>query len=247
MEHTTSEAAAQIPKNPKLWRIFLMLIVPTVLIFVLITIFVMISSAFGRSDGIDINTVIAKHIGYFFILNHSLAFCLLLWFLRQDGLRLSDIGFRLPDNGAKGMAVEIGLAALSTFIVIGIITSVVPLFEGVKVEDPGLLDADRRLGNGFVLALFASVCVASFVEESIFRGYGMTGLSRHWGLVIAVIITSVLFGVFHISYGVLGVFRTMFQGLVLALLFARSRSLLGPITAHSLTNLIGTLWNFEII
>ena len=85
--------------TPALWRLFVMLIVPTLLIIVLITLFVIAYSALGSSDGPDINVLIDKYISYVFILNLALCFLGLVWALRKDGMQLSDIGFRLPDNG----------------------------------------------------------------------------------------------------------------------------------------------------
>ena len=247
MDKSVPNADTPISRKPTIWRLSLMLTVPTILVFVLIAIFIAIYSALGHGEGTDINALINRYIVYFLILNHTLSFCLLMVFLRKDGLQLSDIGFRLPENGAKGFVIEIGVAVLTTLVVIGLITTIMPLFEAVQAENPGLVKGDKILGNGFLLALLTSVFVASFVEESIFRGYGMTGLSRHWGLLGAILISSIFFGLLHISYGLVGVFRTMFQGLVFAFLFARSRSLLGPMTGHSLTNLIGTLRAFDVI
>lgn len=246
MDITDPQSGNASAGKPVLWRLFVALVLPTVFILVVITLFFAVRSAMGY-DVSSSNTLVNEHISYFVILNHTISFCVMFLFLRKDGLRLSDIGFRLPDQGSKGLIIEIALAVISTLIVIGLLTTIMPLFETAQAETPALVRGDKKLGNTFWIALFASVVVASFVEESIFRGYGMTGFRRRWGLLSAILVSSAFFGLFHISYGLVGVIRTFFQGLVFALLFARSRSLLGPMVAHSLTNLIGTLSAFDVL
>ena len=236
---------ASLERPPK-WRIFAVLTLPIILIFLLITLFIVFYSALGH-ELTNANAFVSEYIAVFFILNHVIAFGALMWFIRKDRLWLSDIGFRLPDNGVKGLILEITIAILTTLIVIGFLTLILPLFEAFQADTPNIVRGDKKLGNIFLLTLFASVCVASFVEETIYRGYGITVLSRHWGILSAIIISSIFFGLFHISYGIVGVIRTTFQGLVFALLFTRSKSLLGPIVAHSSTNLIATLWAFDVI
>lgn len=246
MDNSNTQADNLPSGKPALWRLFGALILPTLFILVVITLFITIRSALGH-DPSSSTALVNEHISYFFILNLSFAFCIMLLFLRKDGLRLADIGFRLPDHGFMGFIIEISLAVICTLIVVGLITAITPLFETVQAENPGLATSDRRLGDTFWLSLFSAVIVASFVEESIFRGYGITGIARHWGLIGAILISSIFFGLYHVSYGIVGVVRTFFQGLVFALLFARSRSLLGPMVGHSLTNLISTLSTFDVI
>ncbi len=233
-------------KKPALWRVLFMLILPPILIFTVITIFAIAYSVLGSGGAANIDKAIAENIGYLFVLNHFLLFLLLVWFLKIDGLKFRDIGFRLPKNGLSGIAFELGLAVLSTVLVIVILINVLPFFEG-SGDATKLTQEGRPLGNVFLFSLFAGVFVASFVEETLYRGYGITGLGRHWGIIVAVIITSILFGPLHFGFGIVGIIRSMFQGLVMALLFIRSKSLLAPMAAHSLTNLYAALSAYEFI
>ena len=247
MNNPVSDMNTTTTKNASLWRIFVMLTLPTVLIIILITIFIALRSAIGGHDAESSSALVSEYISYVFIFNLTVVFCVLLRFLHKDKLKLADIGFRLPDNGTKGLIAEVTLAIVSTIIVVGLLINLMPFFESVQADAPKLVEGSKKLGDDFLLALFSAVFVASFVEESIFRGYVITVLRRRWGQVIAILISTLFFGLYHISYGVAGVFRTMFQGLVFALLFARSHSLLGPMLAHSLTNLIGTLLTFDVL
>ncbi len=246
-ENSVSNLEAPKARKSPLWRVLFMLILPPILITVVITVFALGYSVFGNTGEVDIDAAIAENIAYLFVFNHILVFCVLLWFLRIDGLKLADIGFRLPDDGAKGIMIDVGLAVISTAIVIALLTNILPLFEDANNAAPRLADQEHPLGNVLLFALFSGVIVASFVEESVYRGYGITRLNVRWGIVAAVLVTSVLFGPLHYGFGVVGIFRSMFQGFVMALLFVRSRSLLGPMTAHSLTNLYSELSAFEII
>ena len=246
MDNSVENIGEAAVKKPALWRVLFILILPPFLIFAGITIFAIAYSVIGSGGAANIDNAIAENIGYLFVLNHSLLFILLVWFLRIDGLKFRDIGFRLPENGLAGIVFELGFAILSTALVIVILINVLPFFEGVD-EATKLTKEGRPLGNVFLFSLFAGVFVASFVEETLYRGYGITGLGRHWGIIVAVIITSILFGPLHFGFGIVGIIRSMFQGLVFALLFIRSKSLLAPMTSHSLINLYATLSAFDYI
>lgn len=101
-----------------------------------------------------------------------------------------------------------------------------------------LLEVDTILPGLYRgLMLFVAVIYAPFTEEFIFRGILLQRWSVKWGLRMGIVFSSVLFGALHVNNPI-GL--TMF-GLIMALLYVRSRSLWLPIFAHSLNNLLSVL------
>ncbi|MDH5546575.1 MAG: CPBP family intramembrane metalloprotease [Gammaproteobacteria bacterium] len=90
---------------------------------------------------------------------------------------------------------------------------------------------DREMQWFVWVSLTAGIC-----EELIYRGYMMwyfTSMSDPW---IALLITSVLFGLNHVYQGVQGVLRTAAAGAVLAYVFLLTDSLLIPMLLHAVVD-----------
>jgi hypothetical protein len=81
--------------------------------------------------------------------------------------------------------------------------------------------------------------VAPVTEEFIFRGILLHRWGVRWGIRPALVLTSILFGVLHSNLVGLFVF-----GLVMALLYLSTRSLLVSMVAHSVSNGIASLVEF---
>ncbi|GGE75014.1 CPBP family intramembrane glutamic endopeptidase [Priestia taiwanensis] len=81
------------------------------------------------------------------------------------------------------------------------------------------------------------VILAPIVEEVIFRGFLLHRLSYKFGMVKAVIISSVLFGLFHFN-----LFGSITFALVCAILYIKTKNLLVPILAHMLNNFLAFMF-----
>jgi len=100
--------------------------------------------------------------------------------------------------------------------------------------------------TAFVIVFLVAICTP-VVEELFFRGLFLRSLGRRWNLATAVIISSLVFGLFHAqgdSWGqaafIVGVTAT--YGAVFALLVIRANGRLGPsIVAHICVNAVGVL------
>ena len=100
--------------------------------------------------------------------------------------------------------------------------------------------------TAFVIFFLVAICTP-VVEELFFRGLFLRSLGRRWNLVTAVIISSLVFGLFHAqgdTWGqaafIVGVTAT--YGAVFALLVIRANGRLGPsIIAHMCVNAVGVL------
>jgi ABC-2 type transport system permease protein len=96
------------------------------------------------------------------------------------------------------------------------------------------------LTGGENAALFAvlAVCAAPVFEEFIFRGLIFGGLRRSLGLAPSVLASAAIFGLVHPPASVIPVFAL---GVVAALVYERTRLLLGAMTAHAAYNAVVAL------
>ena len=90
-------------------------------------------------------------------------------------------------------------------------------------------------------AAVLSAVVVGFNEELAFRGYIMQRLSRAWGLALAVVGSSILFGLVHILHPdvtLLGIVSVSLSGLLYALAYLSTGSLWLPMGLHMSWNLV---------
>ena len=86
-----------------------------------------------------------------------------------------------------------------------------------------------------LLASALSWAALSFVEELTFRGYIMQGLAKAWAMPVAVVVSSLLFGMVHIidpNVQVLAIVNVCAAGLFFALAYLVTRSLWFPAGIH---------------
>jgi membrane protease YdiL (CAAX protease family) len=91
-----------------------------------------------------------------------------------------------------------------------------------------------------LLTLAMLVVIAPIAEELLFRGLVFNSLAARWGLRRATVVVALIFGLFHANAPAMFVF-----GLVLTVIYIKTRSLLVPMACHALNNLIPALLLFE--
>jgi uncharacterized protein len=100
----------------------------------------------------------------------------------------------------------------------------------------GWLTAELAAPNALpLLAAALSWAALSFVEELTFRGYIMQGLAKAWAMPLAVVLSSLLFGIVHIidpNVQVLAIVNICVAGLFFALAYLVTRSLWLPAGIH---------------
>lgn len=90
---------------------------------------------------------------------------------------------------------------------------------------------------GFPILLVTLVILPPFVEELVFRGILLERWAVKWRLGVAVIVQAIVFGVLHVDPIGAGMF-----GVVMALMYIRTRTLWVPIAMHAANN--GTVLAF---
>ena len=100
-------------------------------------------------------------------------------------------------------------------------------------------------GLGFFLMLLNLLVAAPVVEEIVMRGVVYTRIENAVGSKSAIIISSLLFGLMHVSAGgLILAIGAVLMGLVFALIFAKTNSLWVCIVAHSFANIPDLLLYF---
>lgn len=166
--------------------------------------------------------------------------------LRSRGSGWREIGLARPASWRKTILLAAG--TLFAYIVVTIV------FQAILVNVLGLTVApsDRSsfdvLYGNLPLLIFYVVLAWTFIafgEEMIFRAYLTNTLAQlfesakaRWAL--ALIGSSIIFGLAHFSWGIMGVAETTLMGLVLGFVYLRSgRNLWITIIAHGIANTLG--------
>ncbi len=165
---------------------------------------------------------------------------IIVWASLEEGLSLGDLfGPRAPR-----FSIFYGLLLVASLLLFSLgISSVVFYVLSLGFPDyVSRLLAQSVLLNGADslypqlydrLMLLLLLVYSPLIEELIFRGILLQRWSLKWGLRWGIVASSVLFGLLHLSNPI-GL--TLF-GLVMGLLYVRTRSLWVPIACHSLNNL----------
>ncbi|MBE6161887.1 MAG: CPBP family intramembrane metalloprotease [Firmicutes bacterium] len=77
------------------------------------------------------------------------------------------------------------------------------------------------------------ITLAPIVEELIFRGVILNRLKIRFGIILAIFVSAILFGIAHFDINIIG--RLIF-GLLCAILFFQTRNILNCIILHLLNN-----------
>jgi hypothetical protein len=102
-----------------------------------------------------------------------------------------------------------------------------PLFEHARQTAIPSAESD------IVIFAVLAVCAAPIFEEFIFRGLIFGGLRRSLGLAASALASAAIFAIVHPPIAVVPVFGL---GLAAALVYNRSRLLIGPMAAHATYN-----------
>ncbi len=196
-------------------------------------------AALPRNISNDVITALV--VGGSYLLYMGITLLVAMWRTRASGrqaLRL--LGFR-STNALK--AIGVGVAGYGVFIalIVVMVASLrllagslppVPIPQLDPVEIMGQLHSPVALVVYFVLI----VVVGPVLEETIFRGFIYPGLRRALTPFVAVLVTSALFATVHITAATLQLAGIAAVGVLLAVLYERTRSVLPCIVAHSLHN-----------
>ncbi|MGE5123474.1 MAG: lysostaphin resistance A-like protein [Acidobacteriaceae bacterium] len=166
--------------------------------------------------------------------------------LRLRHISWRDVGLRRPDRWL--LVIGLGLLIGVSYQLLDIF-AIAPILERLTGKPIDLQQFDLLRGNllALIISLVISWTEAAFIEEMFFRGYLFNRLtdvlgSKRWGIIIALLISSLIFGAGHAYQGVTGLIDTTLAGVVLGLLYlVARRNLWLPILTHGIIDTIGFL------
>ena len=136
------------------------------------------------------------------------------------------------NGGGKGHKSQWNNLYIPAAIVIGLLLSNVEY----NVLHPAALIPDLSLINLVALAI-VMVFLVGLTEELVFRSFLMGSLEKHWGVYVGVIVSALIFSIMHSGYSSLTYLVYVFLvGLLLAVLFMKTRSLMFVVLIHGSLN-----------
>jgi membrane protease YdiL (CAAX protease family) len=175
--------------------------------------------------------------------SYAAALTALLVLLRlRRGLHLADLGWRLPRAlGRAGWLPWLAISLVGAVIALEVADWLASLATQVLPNSPNTqCTTVRDQYGGYLAVAIPLVClIAPLSEETIFRGFIYGWLRRRLPVLPAVGISAVVFSAAHL---VLVLALPLFAvGVILALLYEYSDSLLPGALVHGLFNLVGIL------
>ena len=166
-------------------------------------------------------------------------------------------GERLPAVGLRALGQPWRRAgqilALTLVWTVAQLALFMPLLERVTASRQDLSDFAGLRGDVGMLAVLLALSwtLAALGEELAYRGYLFTRVtnavgSGTTGVVIAVLVSSLLFGLAHTEQGVVGVSLTFLDAVFFSVLRLRFASVWASVLAHGYNNTIGLVAFFLI-
>jgi CAAX protease family protein len=167
------------------------------------------------------------------------------WWVSYDSGGWAELGFEAPSNLA--LAVALGVV-IGTAIQVLSVMVIEPVSDRItrSSHDHSVVEAVRNSWSSLVQWLLVVWLFVAPLEEVIFRGFLLHRIkvlaSGGTGLVAAVVISSVVFGLSHLYQGKSGALSTALVGAMLGVLFVwGGNSLWLPIIAHGVIDTVGLL------
>lgn len=138
---------------------------------------------------------------------------------------------------------KIPLKEYFNIIVLGIGVTILLLFlSGILMRlIPGYSEVSNQLSTAreSIIQLIITIVLIPIYEEIFYRGIIFGYLRKNFNIVLAILFQSLIFGLMHLNL-VQGIY-TFILGIVLALVYIYTDSILGNITIHIIFNLLGLL------
>jgi uncharacterized protein len=120
---------------------------------------------------------------------------------------------------------------------LGYLNSLIPMpdtFSELQQSQYEMIENFLRTDGAMMIALFHIGVVPAVCEEVLFRGYVMRAFEKSWGVWTAIIVSGLLFGLYHMQLANLLPLAAL--GVLLALVTWLSNSILPAIFAHFVNN-----------
>lgn len=127
-------------------------------------------------------------------------------------------------------------------IYLGYINSIIPIPDWMNLAQEGQYEMilNFLMTDGvLVYALIAIAVIPAICEEILFRGYILRAFEKSWGIILAILVSGLFFGLFHLQATNLLPLATL--GVVLAVMTWLSGSIWPAIFAHFVNNAVAVV------
>jgi membrane protease YdiL (CAAX protease family) len=141
----------------------------------------------------------------------------------------------------KPKVILLGVASGVLLLLVDVASSAVltSIFGVSKaVEESNAILTDLSSSTLGLISVIVALSLTGICEEFAFRGFLQNTINRKYGFAPAVIISSVVFGLFHFDPQFVYIIGTIIAGLVLGYIYHRWNSYVVSAIAHSTLNLI---------
>lgn len=145
--------------------------------------------------------------------------------LKLRKIRLNDL--------ITSMLLGIGLSIIS-IIIVGILNNFTNNYDNVS---------NRINRSNNIMGILLAIIIIPIFEEVFFRGIIFGCLRKNYSFKISIIVQALIFSTMHINL-IQGVY-TFIAGILLALIYVKTKTLLAPIIVHIEYNLFGiVVWKY---
>ena len=151
---------------------------------------------------------------------------------------LSSLGF-VGTSGFRPYLLAVGLWLLGLSVLIVWVQALIWLDIDALLPPDTANEALDQAGGSIVITILLVAVAGPIAEEIFFRGFVLSGLLKRFGVRRALLLSSLVFGLFHIDPG--AIVPTFALGLVLGWVYLKTGSIWPSIFAHALHNGVAVL------
>ena len=170
----------------------------------------------------------------------------LLWYKFVNNLSLKEMFHRLQLK-REGLSDALLWGFITVIIAFAITMAIGLLYMYITKIDPSKFSNIPDLQALFTIpSLYLLVTLQPFCEEFFFRGFLFEKITKKGGPIIAIISTSLLFGISHLSYTyAYAAIIAVILGILFSVVVVKTKNLYSAIFAHTLINVASlTLYFF---
>lgn len=242
-QHVTLEP---VVKNRRVYRWWLILALPAWVFvsFIFAQVFIVALITGLRATGVvftGLNTSVLETVAAACV--YLLTFGIIVslpWAMKRYRTSREDMGLtRLPSWADIGLApAGFVMYLLASGVMMYVLSQLVSGFNAAEPQEIGFQDLSQRYE--YILAFITLVIIAPVAEEAIFRGYLYGKLRKAAPIWLAVLVTSVLFGLLHMKWdgGLLAGINVGIDVFILSIVMCSLREVTGSIWAGILLHML---------
>ena len=179
----------------------------------------------------------ANSIGQIFFLGLATWFFCRLQVQKANRPHFLRLKYHSSTTALIGVVIGLILVAQPAIWFLGWINSFVPtpqVMDEMQLQQMEMIEGYLRGDGALWIALFNIALVPAICEEILFRGYVMRSFEKSWGITAAIIVSGVLFGMYHLQIANLLPLAAI--GILLAVITWATESIIPAMVAHLVNN-----------